>query len=157
MCIARSTFTFSLRTESAVKSIGGSIAVIATSCSMWFWKMSRIAPASFVVPGATSDAHGLGDRDLDMVDELPVPDRLEDPVREAERHHVLHGLLAEVVVDAEDLALVEVLLDHLLQLARGREIVAERLLDDQPHPTLRRAALADRLTTVSKTFGGVAR
>ena len=45
VCIARSTFTFSLRTESAVKSIGGSIAVIAISCSMWFWKMSRIAPA----------------------------------------------------------------------------------------------------------------
>ena len=45
VCIAFSTFTFSLRTESAVKSIGGSIAVIATSCSRWFWKMSRIAPA----------------------------------------------------------------------------------------------------------------
>jgi len=36
--------TFSFRTDSAVKSIGGSIAVIASSCSKWFWKMSRIAP-----------------------------------------------------------------------------------------------------------------
>jgi hypothetical protein len=41
----RSTLTFSLRTDSAVKSIGGSMAVIASSCSRWFWKMSRIAPA----------------------------------------------------------------------------------------------------------------
>ena len=45
VCIERSTLTFSLRTESAVKSIGGSIAVRASSCSRWFWKMSRIAPA----------------------------------------------------------------------------------------------------------------
>ena len=45
VCSARSTFTFSFRTESAVKSIGGSIAVSATSWSMWFWKTSRIAPA----------------------------------------------------------------------------------------------------------------
>ena len=33
VCIAFNTFTFSLRTESAVKSIGGSIAVSARSCS----------------------------------------------------------------------------------------------------------------------------
>ena len=45
VCIARSTFTFSFRTASAVKSIGGSIAVSARSCPSWFWKMSRIAPA----------------------------------------------------------------------------------------------------------------
>jgi hypothetical protein len=108
VCIARSTFTFSLRTESAVKSIGGSIAVIASSCSRWFWKMSRsLPPARSRRRGF--DAHGLGDRDLHVVDELAVPDRLEDAVREPQREHVLHGLLAEVVVDPEDLALVEVL------------------------------------------------
>jgi hypothetical protein len=44
-----------------------------------------------------------------VVDELAVPDRLEDPVREAERKHVLDRLLAEVVVDPEDLVLDEVI------------------------------------------------
>ena len=101
--------TFSLRTESAVKSLGGSIAVIASSCSRWFWKMSRIAPGLLVEAGAPLDAELLGDRDLHVVDELAVPDRLEDAVREPKRQDVLHRLLAEVVVDAEDLALVEVL------------------------------------------------
>src|SRR6266508_1426131 len=43
--VARSTLTFSFRTASASKSIGGSIAVSATSWSRWFWKMSREAPA----------------------------------------------------------------------------------------------------------------
>ena len=56
---------------------------------------------------ATLDPDLLGDRDLHVVDVPAVPDRLEHPVREAEGQDVLHGLLAEVVVDAEDLRLVE--------------------------------------------------
>ncbi len=42
----------------------------------------------------------------------------------------MHGLLAEVVVDAEDRVLREDLLQRLRQLARGLQIGAERLLDD---------------------------
>ena len=42
--IACSTLTFSLRTSSAVKSTGGSIATWHSSCSMWFWMRSRSAP-----------------------------------------------------------------------------------------------------------------
>ena len=39
------TFTFSLRTSSAVKLTGGSIATWQSSCSMWFWIRSLSAPA----------------------------------------------------------------------------------------------------------------
>src|ERR687893_269944 len=77
------------------------------------------------------DAERLRDRDLDVVDELAVPDRLEDPVRETQGQHVLDGLLAEVVVDAEDLVLREEPGDRLVEAPRRREVVAERLLDDQ--------------------------
>jgi hypothetical protein len=42
---ARKTFTFSSRTAAALKSDGGSIATSARSWSMWFWTMSRSAPA----------------------------------------------------------------------------------------------------------------
>ena len=45
VCSARSTFTFSFRTASASKSVGGSMAMIAISWSRWFWTMSRMAPA----------------------------------------------------------------------------------------------------------------
>ena len=82
-----------------------------------------------VVAGAPLDADRLGDGDLHVVDELPVPDRLEDAVGEPQRQHVLDGLLAEVVVDAEDLVLVEVLLEPSVQLARrlrGRDRTASR-------------------------------
>ena len=98
-----------------------------------------------VVGGAALDAEGLGDRDLDVVDELSVPDRLEDAVREPQREHVLDRFLAEVVVDAEDLLLGEVLADQGGQLARGGEVVAERLLDDQARPAFGLATLADLL------------
>jgi hypothetical protein len=79
-----------------------------------------------------------------VVDELPVPDRLEDSVREPERQHVLDGLLAEVVIDAKDLVLGEVLpVQQMGQLARGVEVVAERLLDHEPHPALIASPLAE--------------
>ena len=96
-----------------------------------------------VVARAALDPHRLGDRDLDMVDHLAVPDRLEDAVREPQRHQVLDGLLAEVVVDPEDLVLGEPPLHGRTQLARRGEVVAERLLDDDAGPALALAPLAD--------------
>ena len=111
-----------------------------------------------VVAGAALDPDRLGDGDLHVVDELPVPDRLEDAVREPQRQHVLDRLLAEVVVDAEDLVLGEVLLDLGVQLARRREVVAERLLDDQPDPALGAdAAAAISCTSVPIALGGTAK
>ncbi len=107
---------------------------------------------------AALDAHRLGDRDLHVVDELPVPDRLEDAVREPQRQHVLDRLLAEVVVDPEDLVLGEPALHGLGELARRVEIVAERLLDDHARPArraLRRWPISR--ITVSNATGGIAR
>jgi hypothetical protein len=40
----RSTFSFSSRIASASLVEGGSIAIIVSSCSAWFWIMSRRAP-----------------------------------------------------------------------------------------------------------------
>ena len=48
----------------------------------------------------------------DVGDGVAVPDRLEQAVREAEREDVLGRLLAQEVVDPEDLLLGE----HLVQL-----------------------------------------
>ena len=56
---------------------------------------------------AALDAQVLGHGDLDVVDVAPVPERLEDAVAEAEDQQVADRLLAQVVVDAVDLRLVE--------------------------------------------------
>ena len=55
-----------------------------------------------------ADGERLRDVDLDVLDVVPVPDRFEQPVGEAQGEDVLRRLLAEVVVDPEDLLFVEV-------------------------------------------------
>src|SRR5207244_12179589 len=79
---------------------------------------------------ATLHAEGIGHRDLDVVDVVPVPDRLEEGVGEAEDREVLDGSLAEVVVDAEDVRLVERRVQRRVERARRLEVPAEGLLDD---------------------------
>ncbi len=79
-----------------------------------------------------------------MVDVLAVPERLEEAVREAEDEEVLDRLLAEVVIDPEDLRLVEGLADGVVQDLRALEIVPEGLLDDDARPRSSRIRRARR-------------
>ena len=87
-----------------------------------------------VVAGPAADADVLGHGDLHVVDVVGVPDRLEHLVGEAQRQQVLHGLLAQVVVDPEHRVGREDVLDDGVELARRLQVVAERLLDDDPAP-----------------------
>jgi hypothetical protein len=59
-----------------------------------------------------------------------VPQRLVERVGEAQRHQVLHRLLAEIVVDAEDLLFAEYPADRVIELQCRREVAADRLLHD---------------------------
>ena len=69
--------------------------------------MSRSAPVDFIEFAALLDADGFSRRNCDMIDMVMVPDRLEDPVTEAQCHDVLDGFLAEEMVDPVDLLFVE--------------------------------------------------
>src|SRR5919204_6124884 len=89
-----------------------------------------------VVLAAPLDADVLGHRDLDVVDIAPVPDRLENAVREAEDHHVLDRLFSQVVVDAVDLRLLEDGVNRAVQFLGALEVVTERLLHYYPLPSL---------------------
>ncbi len=95
-----------------------------------------------VVLAALLDADRLRRRDLHVVDPLPVPDRLEDRVGEAQHQHVLHRLLAEVVIDAVDLMLGEQAEHELVERQRALEAAAERLLDDDARPRAIRRSCA---------------
>src|SRR2546425_367474 len=90
-----------------------------------------------VVAGAFFDADRLGDCDLNVVDVLPIPDRLEDAVREPHDEDVLDGLFAEVVIDAEDLVLTEDGVEDLGELARRLAVATERFLDAAAGPPRR--------------------
>ena len=78
-------------------------------------------------------------RDLHVVHVAPVPQRFEDPVAEPERQDILHGLFAQVVVDAVDVRFAEDLVQMAAQFPRAGQVVPERFLHHQPAPP---AALA---------------
>src|SRR4029077_5383574 len=62
-----------------------------------------------------ADVEGLRHVDLHMVDEIAVPDRVEQAICETEGEDVLRRLLAEEMVDAENLVFSEHLVQRLVQ------------------------------------------
>ena len=84
----------------------------------------------FVIIAASLNAQGLGNGDLHVIDVRIVPQRLEQDVGEAKRHEVLYRLLAEVVIDAEDISLEENRADHIVDGRGAVAISPDRLLDD---------------------------
>ena len=93
---------------------------------------------------ARPDRELLRHVDLDVVDVLAVPQRLQEAVGEPQGEHVERRLLAQEVVDAEDLVLAEDLVHGRVQGARRLEVGAERLLHDHAR-ALGEARLAERV------------
>ena len=87
-----------------------------------------------VITAALADAERFADGDLDVVHGIPVPELLENRVGKAEHQNVRHRFLAEIMVNAADLAFVGVAGQLVVQRVRGGEVVAERLLDDDALP-----------------------
>ncbi len=83
-------------------------------------------PGVVVVAATVLHAKGLVDADLHMVDVRRAPDRLEQRIGEAQGHQVLHGFLAQVVVDAEHPRLVEHPADGLVDRPRRVQRMAQR-------------------------------
>ena len=75
-------------------------------------------PDGVVEVAAILDAEVLRHRDLHARDVVPAPDRLEHGVREPEVDDLLQAHLPEVVVDAVELGLVDVLVKLCGQRAR---------------------------------------
>ncbi len=84
----------------------------------------------FVVIAASLDAERLRDGDLHVIDVRAVPQRLQQDVGEAQRHEILHGFLAEVVIDAENISFEEYRADHIVDGRGALAVFADRLLDD---------------------------
>jgi hypothetical protein len=86
--------------------------------------------AEFVKIAATSfGAEGFFEGDLDIVNVVPVPGGAEELIAESKDEDVLHHLLAQVVVDSEDLVLGPVGRKGALEFAGAGKVFAEGLLD----------------------------
>ena len=109
------------------------------------------------VAGPAADADVLGHGDLDVVDVVVVPDRLEQLVGEPQRHQVLHRLLAQVVVDPEHRRRGEDAGDDPVQLPGAGQVVPERLLDHHPAPLTGAAPRPARARGAGRPRSGTAR
>ena len=111
------------------------------------------------VAAAAARAEIFLEGELDRLDVPRVPRRLEELVGPAQRRDVEDHLLAEVVVEAEELRLVEMGGRELVEVVECLRVAAEGLLDHQA----RVAALAARqcaesiAVTAPKTVGGTER
>ena len=65
---------------------------------------------------------------------MAIPDRLEEAVGEAEHEQVLYRLLAEEVIDPENLVFTEVTVEDVVELDCTGEITPERFLDHETTP-----------------------
>ena len=89
-------------------------------------------PDALVEPAPPFDAELLGHGDLHAAHVVAVPDRLEERVGEPEHQQVLDGLLAQVVVDPEDVGLGEPPVEQGVELLGRGQVAPERLLDHHP-------------------------
>ena len=87
-----------------------------------------------VVRAAAFHPDGFGGGDLHVIHVAAIPQRLEDAVAEAQRQDVLHGFLAEVMIDAVDLGFFEGAMQFGAELLSAGQVVAERLFDDDAAP-----------------------
>src|SRR5713101_6288664 len=89
--------------------------------------------ADFLVePAAAFDTKPLGHRDLDSLDVIAVPNRLEKRIRKPEIQQILDRLFAQVVVDAKNSRLRKERVNRLVELERGCQVAPKWLLDNDP-------------------------
>jgi hypothetical protein len=93
---------------------------------------------------AVFDAEVFRHRDLDRRQVVAAPDRLEHRVREPQMDDLVDAHLSEVVVDPVELRFVDVRVQLVGKRTRRSEVVAERLLDDDPG-VLRQSRLGQAL------------
>jgi hypothetical protein len=93
---------------------------------------------------AVLDAEVLRHRDLNRLEVVPAPQRLEHRVREPQEDDLLEAHLPEVVVDPVELRLLDVLMELSGQLVRRGQVVAEGLLDHDA-PALRESRVVQAL------------
>ena len=115
----------------------------------------------FVVAASMLDSDFLRHRNSDMVHVAAIPERLEQQVGETKGQNVLHGLLAQVVINAEYLRFAKAARQRAIQPLRRvpgripaasrppRRLCASKSCDSRASP--RRSAI------VPNSAGGVAR
>src|SRR5688572_13266285 len=78
----------------------------------------------------------FGNGDLNVINIIPIPERLKDRVGKTRDQNILHSLFAEIMVNTIDLVFVERLMDLFVQTAGRGKVCAERFFDDDAPPAV---------------------
>src|SRR5690349_6534607 len=90
--------------------------------------------ARLIVKGpSTLDPEVFRHGDLDALDMVAVPERLQERVRKAKEDHVVHRPLPKVMVDAEDRLLVKGCEQDAVEFLRRGQVMSEGLFDDNAY------------------------
>src|SRR5690349_14559814 len=84
----------------------------------------------FVESSSPLHAEIFGHGDLDALDVRAIPEGFKHLIGEAEKEHAVHGLLAKIMIDAENALFVEGLEEDVVQLTGRRQIAAKWLFDN---------------------------
>jgi hypothetical protein len=87
-----------------------------------------------IITTARFDADLFSDRNLHVIDIISVPDRLENAVAKAENQNILHGFLAEIMIDAENLIFLKDRAQFFIQSFSRFQIAPERFFKNETPP-----------------------
>ena len=90
----------------------------------------------FVKRSAILHSQCFSGSDLDVVDVIAVPDRLEHRVAKAEHHDVLNRFFAEIMVDAINRIFGKDMRHDVVQFLGALQIMAKRFLQNDSRPAL---------------------
>ena len=89
---------------------------------------------AFIIPSTLLNPHGFCGSDLNMVNILPVPNRLENTVAKSERHNILYRFFPEIVINSVNLVLIEHFFELLIQGTGRLVIMPKGFLNDHTPP-----------------------
>src|ERR1700685_1158063 len=94
--------------------------------------LHHVANRAYLLVESAASLHTevLGHRDLDVLNVFAIPDRLEKRVGKTEVQNVLHGLLAQIVIDAKNRGFIEYRVQGAIERLSAVQIPAKRLLHD---------------------------
>src|ERR1700722_13058794 len=94
--------------------------------------LDHIADRTGLVVKASTplNAKVLRHRDLDALDVVPIPERLNKRVGEAECQHVVQCAFSEIVVDTKDVGLIENAEQDFVEFLSRCQIMSEGFLHD---------------------------
>src|SRR5690625_774991 len=84
-----------------------------------------------VVPASVLYIYCFGDRYLDIVDVISIPEGFKDSIRKPEGENILHRLFAQVVVDPKNLTLFKVSRQVIIKSSCTFKVPAKRLFNHE--------------------------